>query len=102
MEMAEERHKDALETLVSKMARATTSDLKKVTPPMFKGKPGEDPEVHALRVEDWFDFTSTTEKTKYFRLTLDGEAHQWVTDLERGMDWDGVKKAFPKRFSCEG
>ena len=66
---------------------------------MFKGKTGEDPEVHALRVKDWFDFTGTTEKTKDFRVTLDGEACQWVTDLESRMDWDGVRKAFLKRFS---
>ena len=82
-ERAEERHKDALEILVSKMDGTTTSDLEKVTPTMFKGKPGEDPEVHALRVKDWFDFTSTTY-------------------MEGRIDWDGVKKAFLKRLSYQG
>ena len=68
-----------------KMRRA----IRRISPPTFKGKPGERPEAHLLRALDWFDAIGiVTDKNmlRNFRHTLDGNAREWFVDL-----WDKEK-----------
>ena len=52
--------------------------------PIFKGKKGEDPEDHILKVEDYFTLHSiedASEKIKRFKTTLCEVACKWVDSL---------------------
>ena len=59
--------------------------------PMFKGKKGEDPEDHILKVEDYFgihQITKQGEKIRRFKDTLFEIARKWAQTL----NYDEVKK----------
>ena len=58
---------------------------------MFKGKKGEDPEDHILKVEDYFvihQITEQGEKIRRFKDTLFEIARKWAQTL----NYDEVKK----------
>ena len=68
-----------------KMRRA----IKRISPPTFKGEPGERPEAHLLRALDWFDaigIVTDKDMLRNFKHTLDGNARELFTDL-----WDKEK-----------
>ena len=54
--------------------------------PVFKGKKGEDPEDHFLKVEDYFGAHQITEqdnKIRRFKDTLFETARKWAQTLSR-------------------
>ena len=58
-----------------KMRRA----IKRISPPTFKGEPGERPEAHLLRALDWFNaigIVTDKDMLRNFRHTLDGNARE--------------------------
>ena len=84
--------------------------------PVFKGKKGEDPEDHILKVEDYFAIHSIedeSEKVKRFKNTLFEIARKWVDtlDMNKVNKWDSqkpkdkdraLKQLFLQRFAKEG
>ena len=63
--------------------------IKRISPPTFKGEPGERPEAHLLHALDWFDaigIVTNKDMLRNFRHTLDGNAREWFADL-----WDKEK-----------
>ena len=72
----------------------------RIQPPIFKGKKGERPEAHLLRVRDWMDAIGVTkekDKVNYFRLTLDHLAREWYNDSGSAIDdWTEMKQEFSK------
>ena len=55
----------------------------KVSPPIFKGLPGERPEAHLLRANDWMDTYNIllVNKPANFKHTLDHLAREWYDSL---------------------
>ena len=51
----------------------------KISPPIFKGLPGERPEAHLLRASDWMDTYNIlpVNKPANFKHTLDHLAREW-------------------------
>ena len=51
----------------------------KISPPIFKGLPGERPEAHLLRANDWMDTYNIlpVNKPTNFKHTLDHLAREW-------------------------
>ena len=88
-----------------KMRRA----IKRISPPTFKGEPGERPEAHLLRALDWFDaigIVTDKDMLRNFRHTLDGNAREWFADLwdkeKRTLTWDELTNSFSRYFSTQG
>ena len=55
--------------------------IKRISPPTFKGEPGERPEAHLLRALDWFNaigIVTDKDMLRNFRHTLDGNAREMV------------------------
>ena len=55
----------------------------KLPPPIFKGLPGERPEAHLLRANDWVDTYNIlpVNKPANFKHTLDHLAREWYNSL---------------------
>ena len=55
----------------------------KLPPPIFKGTPGERPEAHLLRANDWMDTYNIlpVNKPTNFKHTLDHLAREWYDSL---------------------
>ncbi len=72
-------------------------------PPKFKGSHDEDPEVHLLKVSDWFIQLDLREsrKSQEFVKTLEGEARLWYEAQEVG-PWKELKEKFTSRFTVGG
>ena len=81
-------------------------DMKKrIRVPIFKGELGANPETHILRTVDWFKelkIGTDGDKVKNFKLTLDGDARQWLDDITPPATWDDLRTQFKKRFSTQG
>ena len=100
------RHHERMKEMVQEFKTGCNiADKVKVNTLIFKGKTGEDPSVHILRVKDWpkaIDSESETKCTNNFYLTLDGDAHQWIDDIGQPTSWESLKTDFCKRFSIQG
>ena len=84
--------------------------------PVFKGKKGEDPEDHILKVEDYFGLEDQRDKIKRFKDTLFEAARKWAQTLDYTrevvkFDYDpaieddkkaSMKYLFLRRFAKEG
>ena len=81
--------------------------------PVFKGKKGEDPEDHILKVEDYFGVHQITEqddKIKRFKDTLFETARKWAQTLSytEAIKFDAndkkasMKYLFLARFAKKG
>ncbi len=72
-------------------------------PPKFKRSHDEDPEVHLLKVPDWFIQLDLREsrKSQEFVKTLEGEARLWYEAQEIG-PWKELKEKFTSRFTVGG
>ena len=88
-----------------KMRRA----IKRISPPTFKGEPGERPEAHLLRALDWFDaigIVTDKDMLRNFRHTLNGNAREWFADLwdkeKCTLTWDELTNSFSRYFSTQG
>lgn len=87
---------------------------RKIPPPIFKGIPGERPEAHLLRAQDWMDAIGISKfdddlKNKNFKYTLDGLAREWYDQYDfitltkdfKG-DYKKFAEDFSRYFSCQG
>ena len=104
-EQATKHHERMKEMVKEFKTGCNISDKVKVSTPIFKGKTGEDPNIHILRVTGWLKaIGSETEERNIdnFYLTLDGDAHQWIDDIGKPTSWDSLKTEFCKRFSIQG
>ena len=104
---------DALTTTLKNINQTPTIPL-----PVFKGKKGEDPEDHILKVEDHFeihDIKVDAAKIKRFKDTLFKMARKWAQTLDYKKviksDYDpkvpdekkiSIKYLFLPRFAKEG
>ena len=105
---------DLVDTLTKTLKEINQSPA--IPLPIFKGKKGEDPEDHILKVEDYFTLHSiedASEKIKRFKTTLCEIARKWVDtlDLKIVTKWDSkkprdkhaaLKQLFLQRFAKEG
>ena len=59
-------------------------------PTYFQGTPGEMPEAHLLRANDWMDSYNTpvAEKPVDFKHTLDHLAREWYDTIVWPIGWD--------------
>ena len=109
--------KDLIEALTKTLKNINQSPT--IPLPVFKGKKGEDPEDHILKVEDYFglhQIDNQQDKIKRFKDTLFETARKWAQTLNYTeevvkFDYDpaieGDKKAsmkylFLRRFAEEG
>ena len=62
----------------------------KISPPIFKGLPGERPEAHLLRANDWMDTYNIllVNKPTNFKHTLDHLAREWYDSLIFSITWN--------------
>ena len=105
---------DLVDTLTKMLREINQSPA--VPLPIFKGKKGEDPEDHILKVEDYFTLHSiedASEKIKRFKTTLCEVARKWVDmlDFKIVTKWESkkprdkhaaLKQLFLQRFAKEG
>ena len=105
---------DLVDTLTKTLREINQSPA--VPLPIFKGKKGEDPEDHILKVEDYFTLHSiedASEKIKRFKTTLCEVARKWVDmlDFKIVTKWESkkprdkhaaLKQLFLQRFAKEG
>ena len=67
----------------------------KVSPPIFKGLPGERPEAHLLRANDWMDTYNIllVNKPANFKHTLDHLAREWYDSLTFPIAWNDLQQS---------
>ena len=68
----------------------------KISPPIFKGLPGERPEAHFLRANDWMDTYNIlpVNKPANFKHTLDHLAREWYDSLTFPIAWNDLQQRF--------
>ena len=68
----------------------------KISPPIFKGLPGERPEAHLLRANDWMDTYNIlpVNKPANFKHTLDHLAREWYNSLTFPITWNDLQQRF--------
>ena len=74
--------KDLMDALIKTLKNINQSPT--IPLPVFKGKKGEDPEDHILKVEDYFEIhqiTQQEDKIRRFKDTLFEMARKWVQTL---------------------
>ena len=66
----------------------------KISPPIFKGLPGERPEAHLLRANDWMDTYNIlpVNKPANFKHTLDHLAREWYDSLTFPIAWNDLQQ----------
>ena len=76
----------------------------KLPPPIFKGLPGERPEAHLLRANDWMDTYNILPVNKpiSFKHTLDHLAREWYDSLTFPIAWNNLQQQFSRYFSTQG
>ena len=75
----------------------------KLPPPIFKGLPGERPEAHLLRANDWMDTYNIlpVNKSTSFKHTLDHLAREWYDSLTFPIAWNNLQQQFSRNFSTQ-
>ena len=75
----------------------------KLPPPIFKGLPGERPEAHLLRANDWMDTYNIlpVNKPTNFKHTLDHLAREWYDSLTFPIAWNDLQQWFSRYFSTQ-
>ena len=68
----------------------------KMSLPIFKGLPGERPEAHLLRANDWMDTYNIlpVNKPANFKHTLDHLAREWYDLLTFPIAWNDLQQRF--------
>ena len=76
----------------------------KISPPIFKGLPGERPEAHLLRANDWMDTYNIlpVNKPANFKHTHDNLAREWYNSLTFPIIWNDLQQRFSRYFSTQG
>ena len=76
----------------------------KISPPIFKGLPGERPEAYLLRANDWMDTYNIllVNKPANFKHTLNHLAREWYDSLMFPIAWDDLQQRFSRYFSTQG
>ena len=76
----------------------------KIPPPIFKGLPGERPEAHLMRANDWMDtyLIPVVQKPANFKHTLDHLAREWYNSLVMPIAWNELQQQFSRYFSTQG
>ena len=76
----------------------------KISPPIFKGLPGERPEAHLLRANDWMDTYNIlpVNKPAHLKHTLDHLAREWYDSLTFPIAWNDLQQRFSRYFSTQG
>ena len=76
----------------------------KISPLLFKGLPGERPEAHLLRANDWLDTYNIlpVNKPAHFKHTLDHLAREWYDSLTFPIAWVDLQQRFSRYFSTQG
>ena len=76
----------------------------KLPPPVFKGLPGERPEAHLLRANDWMDTYNIlpVNKPTNFKHTLDHLARELHDSLTFPIAWNDLQQQFSRYFSTQG
>ena len=76
----------------------------KISPPIFEALPGERPEAHLLRANDWMDTYNIlpVNKPANFKHTFDHLAREWYDLLTFAIAWDDLQQRFSWYFSTQG
>ena len=105
-QMKLEEDREARERRRDKKEEESLATGKGIKPPSFKGNPGDRPEAHILRAEDWMDASNPdmtdAAKVKNFRLTLDHHAREWYDKADCKTSWKKMKLEFSRYFSTQG
>ena len=72
--------------------------------PIFKSEKGQNSSIHLLRVSNWFEsgLIDDKDRTKRFKLALEGKARQWFDGITVPVEFDALKKMFLRQFSMVG
>jgi hypothetical protein len=80
-----------------------------ITPPIFRGTKGEDPNIHILKCEDYFSQLETArnktlDKEANFKYTLDGEPREWFNEWFISIEHtlEDVTREFLREYSVQG
>ena len=82
----------------------TTPPRVKIPPPISKGSPGERPEAHLLRANEWMDTYNIlpVNKPTNFKHTLDHLAREWYDSSTFPIAWNDLQQRFSRYFSTQG
>ena len=89
---------------------------RRIPPPSFKGQPGERPEAHILRVNDWLEAIGIDQerikskdmldwhRVNNFKFTLDSLAREWYYQYKfyDSTTYEVLTKDFNRYFSTQG
>ena len=97
---------DVISDIIRDIAMPKVLDMKKrIRVPILKGEQGENLETYILRTVAWFQelkIGTDGDKVKKFKLTLDGNARQWLDDVTPPTTLDDLSAQFKKIFSTQG
>ena len=90
--------------MVAAMQAAAAGLSKVKISPIFKGLPGERPEAHLLRANDWMDTYNIlpVNKSANFKHTLDHLAREWCDLLTFPIAMNDLQQRFSRYFSTQG
>ena len=76
----------------------------KIPPQIFTRLPGERPEAHLMRANDWMDtyLIPVVQKPANFKHTLDHLTQEWYDSLVMPMAWNDLQQQFSRYFSTQG
>ena len=80
---------------------APTAPRVNISLPIFKGLPGERPEAHLLRANNWMYIYNIlpVNKPANFKHTLDHLAREWYDSLTFPIAWNDLQQRFSQYFS---
>ena len=76
----------------------------KISPPFFKGLPGERLEAHLMRANDWVETYNIlpVNKPTNFKHTLNHLVREWYDSLTFPIAWNDLPQRFSRYFSIQG
>ena len=79
----------------------------KIPPPIFKGVPGEHPDVHVYAAEDWMEAMHFRQNQYIdkFKNTINHLAREWYHSLDLddyARNWNAFTRHFSRYFSTQG
>ena len=101
--------KKSVDVISDKIKDVATPNMlhmkKRIRVQICKEEHGENLETHILRTVDWFEelkIGTDDDKVKNFKITLDGDARQWLDDITTPTTCNDLSAQFKKKFSTQG
>ena len=95
---------NVLQQMVDALSAQRRRPNKKASPPISKGLPGDKPDPHLFKENNWLKNNRTPdhEKSYNFIYTLDDVAGEWFDDIAVSTGCNAIQTLFHAYFSIQG